>query len=267
MARLILIAIVIVALAAARKSKPGGNKVGHEIVALPGLESEPTQLKIATYNIQTGKDLHGRRNLKASADVIVDADLVGIQEVYAPSLSNLAGLGLSQTEKLASGGKFGWLFCATRRRWLREHRGNAILSRLPISDWRVEMLSDQSGKDFRNMTIAKVQWQGESFYFINTHLHTRGGREEQLIEVLQEFAKYPRAILLGDFNSRANTPALTNALKDIDITDAISAANLDTHNAERIDWILTKGFTVETGEMLEKGVSDHPYYQVTLSYK
>jgi endonuclease/exonuclease/phosphatase family metal-dependent hydrolase len=117
------------------------------------------------------------------------------------------------------------------------------------------------------MTVAKIHWQGESFYFINTHLHTRGGRETQLEVVLQEFAKYPRAILLGDFNSRAATPLLANALKDVEITDAVAAAGLDMDNPERIDWILTKGFTVEGGKMLEKGVSDHPYYQVQLSYK
>jgi len=262
-----LIVIVTAALLVARKAKPAGNKIGNNVMALPAIESEPTQLKVATYNIQTGKDLNGRRNLKASAEVIVDADLVGIQEVYAPSLANLAGIGVSQTEKLARFGKFGWLFCATRRRWLREHRGNAILSKLPIHNWQVEMLSDQSGKSYRNMTTAQVYWQGETFHFINTHLHTREGREEQLAEVLQEFAKYPRAILLGDFNSRLTTPALAHALKDIDITDAISTANLDLNNSERIDWILTKGFAVEGGKMLEKGVSDHPYYQVTLSYK
>jgi len=117
------------------------------------------------------------------------------------------------------------------------------------------------------MTVAKVRWQAKSFYFINTHLHTRGGREEQLKIVLQEFAKYPRAILLGDFNSRASAQGLVNALKDVEITDAISEAGLDLDNDDRIDWILTKGFNVETGEMLEKGVSDHPYYQVSLSYK
>jgi hypothetical protein len=62
-------------------------------------------------------------------------------------------------------------------------------------------------------------------------------------------------------------PSLANALKDIEITDAISSAGLDLENADRIDWILTKGFNVEAGEMLEKGVSDHPYYQVSLSYR
>jgi len=116
------------------------------------------------------------------------------------------------------------------------------------------------------MTIAEVHWQGESFHFINTHLHTRDGREEQLDIVLQEFAKYPRVILLGDFNSRATAQSLENALKNIEITDAVSAAGLDLDNADRIDWILTKGFKIEAGEMLEKGISDHPYYEVSLSY-
>lgn len=267
MFRLVFVILFVGLLALARKSKPAGNKLGHEIIGLPKLDSEPAQLKVATYNIQTGKNLAGRRNLLASAKVIRAADLVGIQEVYAPTLANVLGVGLSQTEKLAKFGNFGWLFCATRRRWLKEHRGNAVLSRVPVNKWRVEMLPDQSNKSFRNMTVAKVSWQGRTFHMINTHLHTRNGREEQLDVVLQEFGKYERAILLGDFNSRASSDSLANALKNIDITDAIATAGLDLDNPERIDWILTKGFNVEHGEMLEKGVSDHPYYQVALSYK
>ena len=263
----ILIAVGVVALLLfARKSKPAGGKLGYEMIGLTQPIDEPEQLCVASFNIQTGKDLHGRRNLLGSAQVMANADLVGVQEVYAPSLMNLLGVGLSQTEKIAQYGGFGWLFCATRRRWLREHRGNAILSKVPIRKWRVEMLPDQSNKSFRNMTVAEVTWQNKTFHFINTHLHTRHGRDDQLKVVLQEFAKYPCAILVGDFNCSAKTPALADALKDIEIVDAIAVANLDSEESERIDWILTKGFKVTQGEMLEKGVSDHPYFQVKLSY-
>jgi len=265
MGKIIIVIAVIVFLSLARRSKSATDKAGTSLLSLPTLNQEPSLLKVATYNIQTGKDLDGKRNLLASAQVMVKADLVGVQEVYAPGFDGVFSAG--QTERLARHGKFGWLFSPTRRRWFREHRGNAILSKLPFSEWRIEMLPDISGKSFRNMTVAKVQWQAKNFYFINTHLHTRGGREEQLKIVLQEFAKYPRAILLGDFNSRASAQGLVNALKDVEITDAISEAGLDLDNDDRIDWILTKGFNVETGEMLEKGVSDHPYYQVSLSYK
>ena len=264
MGNLILVVVVVAVLALIRKSRPADNKKGISLSSQQRLEHEPGRINVATYNIQTGKSLAGKRNLLASAQVISNAHLVGIQEVYAPGFDGLFSPG--QTERLAQNGKFGWLFCATRRRWLREHRGNAILSKLRCSEWRIEMLPDTSGKSFRNMTIAKIHWKDEYFYFINTHLHTRDGREEQLAIVLQEFAKYPRAILLGDFNSRLSTEALANALKNIEITDAVSEAGLDLNNPERIDWILTKGFKVEAGEMQEKGVSDHPYYQVSLSY-
>ncbi|RBP47093.1 endonuclease/exonuclease/phosphatase family protein [Arenicella xantha] len=266
--RLIVFAVIIGLILAARKSKPAHNKAGTNFNGdIRQAAQEPAQIQVATYNIQTGKSLQGKRDLLASAKVLSQADLVGVQEVYAPSLMNLIGSGFAQTPRIANYGGFAWLFSATRRRWLREHRGNAILSKLPTSNWQVVMLPDQSNKSFRNMTIVEVAWQGQTFTFINTHLHTRNGREQQMKVVLQEFAKHPRAILVGDFNSPATLETLANALKDIDITDAIAMANLDTSNPQRIDWILTKGFKVEGGEMLEKGVSDHPYYQVSLTYK
>ncbi len=272
MGKIVVIILVIALIVFTRRSRPAGSKAGTSLLSQPTQTQEPEVLKVATYNIQTGKRLDGKRDLLASAQVMAQADLIGVQEVYAPGFDGLSGFELGadmlsgQTERLASHGKFGWLFSATARRWFREHRGNAILSRLPVSDWRVETLPDTSGKSFRNMTIARVHWQGESFHFINTHLHTRGGREDQLRLVLEEFGRYPRAILLGDFNSRANTKALAEAIKDIQITDAISVAGLDLENPDRIDWILTKGFKVGTGKIVEKGVSDHPYYQVSLSY-
>lgn len=270
--KILLIALLAGGLAWARNATPAHNKRGTGLLSSESQGAKTASeaadhIKVATFNIQTGKSNEGKRNLLASADVLKDVDLAGVQEVYAPTLSNLLGLGAPQTQVLAKHGGFSWLFCATRRRWLREHRGNAILSKLKVHDWRIEMLPDQSGKSYRNMTIAEVEWQGQRFHFINTHLHTRHGRAEQLQVVLEEFAKYPRAILLGDFNSKRAMPELSNALKDIDISDAIEMAGLDTDNPDRIDWILTKGFIVEQGHMLEKGVSDHPYYEVTLSYK
>ncbi len=259
---------VIAALIWARKATPAGNKAGNTLHT-EYLTSKPTSnhFTVATFNIQTGKSNDGKRDISASAALLKDVDLAGIQEVYAPSLLNLLGHGQQQTEHLAKRGGFAWLFCATRRRWLREHRGNALLSKLDVLNWQTTMLPDQSGKSYRNMTTATIEWQDETFVFINTHLHTRQGRAEQLQVVLQEFAKYPRAILVGDFNSTATMPELATALEDGLIDDAIKQAHIDTDNAERIDWILTKGFKVEGGRMVEKGVSDHPFYEISLSYQ
>lgn len=267
--KLVIVAVILTALIAARKSRPAHDQDGKVLQHQPKPQddADTTHLRVATFNVQTGKSLHGKRDISRAATAIGNADLVGIQEVYAPSLLNRLGFGNSQTQSLAEAGGFGWLFCATRRRWLREHRGNALLSKLPIASWRIAQLPDQSGKSYRNMTIAEASWQGEPFHVINTHLHTRDGREQQLEVVLHEFSQYPRAILMGDFNSSADDSLLSNALKDVDISDAINMAGLDQANTQRIDWILTKGFDVHNGAIIEKGISDHPYYEVTLSIK
>ena len=255
----------------ARRAKPAHNQRGTQLSSQyrNQIDSNAKAFSLATYNIQTGKSLNGVRNINASAAVLKDVDIAGVQEVYATGWLNRLGLGISQTQALAQIGGFAYLFCATRRRWLREHRGNALLSKLAVSDWRIHMLPDKSGKSYRNMTVASVHWQGEVFHLINTHLHTREGREQQLAVVLAEFAKYPRAILMGDFNTTADDGLLASALADktVEMVDAIRVAGLDLHNPERIDWILTKGFRVQAGRMLDKGVSDHPYYQVTLAYE
>lgn len=265
LSQIILAAIAVALALVARKSRPASNQQG---VSLNDAASKPPSkdlLNVATFNIQTGKSLQGKRDVNRSAAVLAQADIAGVQEVYAPKLVNLAGLSPAQSPHIAKRGGFAWLFCATRRRWLREHRGNLILSKLPVDNWRIEMLPDQSGRSFRNMTIVEARWQGQKFHFINTHLHTRQGREEQLDIVLREFAKYPRAILLGDFNTRGSAAQMQSALANVEITDAIAAAGLDMDNPERIDWILTKGFSVHSGKFIEKGISDHPYYQVSLS--
>ena len=259
-----------------RKARPASNKSGIgfnnpikdeprakvlDESKISRVEQGPV-LKVATFNIQTGKNLQGRRNIKCSAEVISAADLVGVQEVYAPSWLNHLGFGASQSEHLSIGGGFSWLFSATRRRWLREHRGNALFSKIEMSDWQIKMLPDRSGKSYRNLTIAQANWNGKRFHILNTHLHTKAGRREQIDVVLREFANYSPAILLGDFNCTAEE--LVKALTDVEITDAIKVAKLDPHEDQRIDWILTKGFVVDGGEFLGKGVSDHPYYQVNL---
>ena len=263
---LLCVLIALVALALARKVKPATDQHGSTITAPSNWPNEPAQLTVATFNIQTGKDIHGKRDIARAAEVIKSADIVGVQEVYATGWLNRVGLGTPQTEALAQTGAFGHLFTATRLRWFRENRGNALLSKVPIKQWRAVMLPDQTGKSFRNMVIAKFIWQETEITLINTHLHTTRGREQQLATVLQEFAKHPRAILLGDFNSTRDTPLLAEFLQqnEASVVDAIGRAGVDANDPKRIDWIFTKGFEIIDGSSLEKGVSDHPYYEVVL---
>ena len=252
--------------AIARKPRTGINQSGLNFIEPSEWLSEPSTLTVATFNIQTGKSLTGIRDISKSTNAIAGADIIGVQEVYATSWLNDMGIGHSQTNALTKNSAFGHLFASTRFRWFREHRGNLNLSKLPVTKWKIVMLPDVTGKSFRNMTVSHFTWQNQDIVFINTHLHTSKGREQQLNFVLAEFDKHDHVILVGDFNSKIDTPLLEKTLLKTQISDAISKANLDLNNPDRIDWILTKGFKVNSGKMIEKGISDHPYYEVNLSF-
>lgn len=252
-----------------RKPSPVPNRQGTQFNSNNGKPSQTNfdnkqTLTVASFNVQTGKNLHGQRNIRRAAAVLQHTDLAGIQEVYAPSWLNKLGFGISQTEMLAQQTNFNWLFCPTRYRWCRENRGNAILSKLPISSWRTILLADQSGISYRNMTVVTFQWDNQNCYFINTHLHTGQGRIEQLQQVIEEFNKYSRVVLVGDFNSKPDTALLATLLDSNDVSDAILHCNIDPNESDRIDWIITKGWNIISGKMIEKGVSDHPYYEINL---
>ena len=276
MSWIILSCIILTLLYAARKPRPAKDAEGASfnsfindnktVTNTAKLNKGPKDtIVVASYNVQTGKSLEGKRDIKRSANVIQHVDIAGIQEVYALSWLNKLGIGTNQTNALASPGKFTWLFCPTRLRWLKENRGNAVLSKLPIKSWQIKMLPDQTNNSFRNMTVICFEWQQQNCYFINTHLHTGNGRLKQLETVLNEFDKYSPAILVGDFNSKPDTQILIDYLNNSDSIDSIKAASINHTDNERIDWILTKGWKTESGRILEKGISDHPYYEVTLS--
>lgn len=261
---LLLFGLLVVGIIA-RKATPAKSREGSPI-NIEHAAQQSKVLQVASFNIQSGKSLEGKRDISRSAALLEKVHIAGVQEVCAAGWLNRFGISLSQTDSLTKGSKLAGVFAATRRRWFRDHRGNAILSGLPIESWRSIMLPDQSGKSFRNMMVAKMKWQGEYFHFINTHLHTGAGREQQLAMVMQEFRKYPRAILTGDFNCSAESEELKPYLKEESLQDAISIAGLDRDGHRRIDWILTNGFKVIDGQMIEAGVSDHPFYRVSLSY-
>lgn len=256
-----LISFYFIAYKARSASNQQGNKINPPKTGFAVHQSN--EIVIATYNVQTGKNSKGQRDISRSAAIIQNADIVGIQEVYAATWLG----GKNQAQQLAEHGDFGWLFAATRRRWLREHRGNALLSKLPIKRWAIEMLPDQTGKQFRNLTTAFMDFNGQEVAILVTHLHTKQGRTEQLQIVLEKFQQYDIAILLGDFNTNSENSLIKAFLSESKHLDAFALAMPEMDLKNRIDWILTKGFKAQEGSYQAIGVSDHPYYQVRLSFK
>ena len=107
----------------ARRVYPAKNKLGTQFSGASLGASEPELLEVATFNVQTGKNDQGHRDISCSASVIANVTIAGVQEVYGAGWLNKLGFGKSQTEALAGFGGFSYLFSATRYRWFREQRG------------------------------------------------------------------------------------------------------------------------------------------------
>jgi len=129
------------------------------------------------------------------------------------------------------------------------------------------MLPDTTGKQFRNLITAIVEFNGTDIAILITHLHTKQGQEQQLVKVLEESKKYEFAILMGDFNTNRDNPLIDSFLSETDFIDAFAATKDHEADSSKIDWIFTKGFNVHSSIKEPIGISDHPYYQVTLSLK
>ena len=258
---IIAIAILLVLFYTAYKAKPAKNKSGLQINPAPKWHNTKSSITIGTYNIQSGKDVNGKRNIAGAALIIKDCDIVGIQEVYARTWLGIP----AQAKQLAKPNQLGWLFAATRRRWFREHRGNALLSKVPVNNWKITMLPDQTGKQFRNLVTAMITLADIEVAVFVTHLHTKKGREEQLAAVIQAFQEHQHAVLLGDFNTRSTDPQLQKLLQDPSVTDALSVT-FNTHDhSDRIDWILTKNLDISKGQHEPIGISDHPFYSIKIA--
>jgi endonuclease/exonuclease/phosphatase family metal-dependent hydrolase len=251
------VALVVMLAYIARPTRPAnGNKINS-----PGhWKTASGSASIATYNICGGRGLDGVRNITRAAEVLAPFDIAGVQELFAADWRGNP----SHLEQIARSNDSGWLFAATRSRWFREYRGNGLLSRFPVDKWYREPLLDQSGHSYRNLLTARIRMGEDHLWVLVTHLHTREGRGLQLGRVLERFAEYSPAVLLGDLNTKRDDPLLASTLSDPTVTDAIGLVLAERDPPDRVDWILGRGVTVSAGDMIEAGVSDHPCFHVSI---
>jgi endonuclease/exonuclease/phosphatase family metal-dependent hydrolase len=148
---------------------------------------------VASYNIHKAEGLDGRVDLGRIARVLreVDADVVGIQEVYGPQAEVLAGdLGMG----LAMG--------PTRLRGGVAY-GNAVLSRLIIRRAHVFDLT-RPAREPRGGLRVDMTVAGRTVHLFNVHFGlTLRERAEQVTLLLREHAarglEGPR-VVIGDLN-------------------------------------------------------------------
>ncbi len=218
------------------------------------------RFRVATYNIHRGKGTDRIRDLNRTADVLRQANIVGLNEVGGPALPGLN----DQAEQLGKKLGIGWLFAPNQRRWHMYHFGNGLLSRLPVGQWTSEPLvyDKTASRGHRNLVTAQVMVEQQPVTVMVTHLDRGEIRSTQLEDVLDEFRQYDPAILMGDFNSDADDPLLVAFFADSNNVDAIEATLGEADHDGRIDWIVTRGMKVLSGGMEPTGISDHPCYWV-----
>jgi len=269
----VAIVLVITLYHFARQRTPVAPMQGESINSIAGNNtaawSEPNanQIRVATYNIQRGKDISGNRDLSQTAEVIGKVDIAGLNEVRGPFFLDQR----NQAEQLGRKLGMGWLFAPIQFEWFKVYLGNALLSKFPIDSWSTRPLLTQyhatdqvsSGK-FRNLIKAELSINGNKVVLLITHLDRGAIRQYQLKDVLSEFTRYDRAILIGDLNTNRNDPQLAELLSSGDALDSIHQAIGDADVGYRIDWIITRGFDVVDGGSTPAGVSDHPFYWVDL---
>lgn len=253
---ILTICIALIALLAGAIPRRAAPSAGIERQPADGHPSGTEQsVIVATYNIHGAKGTDGRRDLARTAQAMAGVDIAALQEVRAGWCRN-------QAVQLARTLQLGWLFVPTLLRWYRHYRGNALLTRYPVSRWQTHPLPNVAGHRYRAFTVAEVDLGRVVLSVLFTHLHTRQGRQQQLGIVLEHFRSLkPPAVLLGDLNTKAGDPVLAQYLAAAG-WDALDRVLGERDTVDRVDWVLTRGVSLKRGGFTDSGASDHPYYWV-----
>ncbi|MEK6237896.1 MAG: hypothetical protein N2C14_24560, partial [Planctomycetales bacterium] len=115
--------------------------------------------RVCTFNIQTGKDKNGDRDVLRTAEAIreFDADFIGLNEVKPVFFASP----VSQAQRLGDQLQMSWLYAPSERMWWQEWFGNALLSRKQVTHWQRVPLPSSSHQSHRCLVLATFQHQGQ----------------------------------------------------------------------------------------------------------
>ena len=193
---------------------------------MPADESKRTRtVRVATYNIHSGRGLDGRTRLERIAAVLarIDADIIALQEVVGAS-----PLKPGQAAELGAALGMGWVMAPTRH-----HRtalfGNVVLTRFPV---RHHVQYDLTWKtcEHRGVQRVDVGLEDDTLHFYNVHLGTslmeRRHQAARLATLVHDRRVTGPKIILGDFNEWARhlgaTDLLAERLQSIDLSKHLS---------------------------------------------
>jgi endonuclease/exonuclease/phosphatase family metal-dependent hydrolase len=253
-------AILILLITGRRGSRVAGQQ-GESIRPLNLDNEQNSVLRIASLNIQYGRGEDQQLDLQRTASILGDCDFVALQEVSGKRSLNQP----NQAAALGSILNMAWIFAPTKTRWFKPYVGNGALTNVAVHRWFWRSLIQYRGRSFRNMIICEIELLGKKVTIINTHLHTHEGRDEQMKQIFRELAKYRRAVLLGDFNTRPQNVLLQELIRKSAVHDPFANTLDTTLSNARVDWILLKGLVATDVSIIEPSVSDHPALLATLA--
>lgn len=225
--------------------------------AVNGAPSDSNVLKVATFNIHSGKGPDQLVDLSRTAHVFeTTPDLLGLNEVRGtPS----ARLWQDQATDLGNRLEMSSAFVPTERRWWHEHFGNALLARVPLRQLHRIPLAGKRGKAFRSAILAQFEFQNQPVQLLAVHVDSQSDREDQLRQVISLFLGLQSpALLMGDLNTNEDDPQLKELLSRSDVVDALQGVPRDDRGRKHIDWILARGFRCRSRKLVKTMASDHP---------
>ena len=230
-------------------------------------------VRVMTYNLHQGFDVHGRHGMEALARVIEaqDPDIIALQEVSRGWVINGSVdmlVWLSQRLEM----DYVWGPAADSA-W-----GNAVLSRFPITEFRNHEMPNNGALLFdRAFLTAEVDvGGGETLVVVATHFHAGDGdsalRVPQAQAVLEAVDSDRTTVLLGDLNALPGDPEML-LITGAGLNDTFVASGTDGDGltspadapTERIDYVwASPDLKVRDFLIPDSLASDHFAVAVTL---
>ncbi|HWE01780.1 MAG TPA: endonuclease/exonuclease/phosphatase family protein [Tepidisphaeraceae bacterium] len=232
---------------------------------LSSLPKDKKIFRVATFNMHSGVGEDDVFNLGRTIDAVRDTDFCGLQEVRG----FLYGPASSQAQQLAGATAHAWLFAPTERRYWHDEFGNGVLTRLPVENWvRIPLPIEPVHSGRRNAFILRVDFAGRIVPVIVAHIDREKDQTNQLLMVARLFDSLQSpSLLLADLNAEAKNPQVQSLLSLDGVHNCIHESNSSADSAERIDWIISRGFNTVAGGHIQNGASDHPLYWADLVFE
>lgn len=220
----------------------------------PEVLTQPSTLRVVTYNLQQGYDQVGQRAYQRQMEVIrsLEPDLVGLQE---SDVARFSGGNADLVRTLAEGLN---MYAYYGPKTVAGTFGIALLSRYPLENPQTFFMfsvGEQTAAITAQVTVNNVPYQ-----ILVTHLGNDGPIIQQQ-QVLQELAGKRNIIAMGDFNFRPTSAqyALTDEMLDSAWVLAGSPLTAGLDPERLIDHIfVSPGTKVKSAEYVVSPVSDHP---------